>query len=143
MFFDLLLLYPSVDLLSGMFLGVAILDLKQDDTFIGLEGQLIRPVQVNVVDQAPSFLGFASGFLPPAFEHVHVHPANLLISWKRCPSSRRRSGQQSAPVPNSHSARWHQRTVTLAAASRKRSATRSGVSPLLIKASAPAESAAC
>jgi hypothetical protein len=61
-----------------------------------------------------------------------------------CPAGYRNLGQVLAPVFHvTHSTWRYYFAITLAANVRKRSATRSGVSPLLIKASAPADSAAC
>jgi hypothetical protein len=99
-------------------------------------------LEVGVGDEIPPYVGLVFNDFPLAFEFVFIHRSILSL----------KNTVQFSPALGivlmrcfqvSHSATWHHQVRTLAATVRKRSATRSGVSPLLINASAPAESAAC
>ena len=137
----LILRHVLIDFLDCALVGVAILFLKQAGEDVEFAG---GPIQIVIGEFSPPRFGLASDLLPLAFEYVFVYGRILLILSEAVPVC---AGARGSIMRRFFklflSARWHHLMGTFAATLRKCSATRSGVSPLLINASAPAESAAC
>src|SRR3972149_1327946 len=117
------------DFCRCLFAGITILFLKHTgEHIIFTAGSL----QVIISEFAPPPFCLTSDLLPLTFKHVLIHASSNL-----------RYGHyfgRSARIPSTNEAGLRE---TLAATARRRSDTRSGVSPLLMKASAPDERAAC
>lgn len=139
-----ILCHTYADFSFGYLTVISIFQLEHGKEFKEFDICFIHLIKVG--NETPPFFELASDYFPLAFKFSLLHGLILQIL-------RLKKLVQMAPALGpalicagfqfSHSVNWRHQARTFAATARKRSATRSGVSPLLINASAPAESAAC